>query len=608
MNQDIKNFRNHKIIFCDSEDSLKQSFKQGLRKDSLIRTSSPALLINKKLKTKAIKPKINKKLHLDFHYSVLSFVEEVYKKFINNKKFKNYAILIARQALLLQPKILQIASLVEDDFEKPRSIIVSRSGNKEIDKRTNGVWENFLESNQKNQVIETKITPTDERSSMGPETPSFWNRAQFLGWEKILYRSFLKLWSYIPSSLSKKNILILNENELLKETVCHLMLKGFSAKIIQKPKEKRKKIILKEKDEIKKIIETLLKKRILSIAKPQALNPILKMFYKEIFKEIEDYKSSINYWALLIDQYKKRDSKVLFLTNYPKGVEIYSLAKICNQKNIPFFSFQHGLSREILAAHDNYQVNFENNITKQLFAFNKESERISIQNPFNNGKNNVKSVGLPKDFFLTRKVRTIFKQRPILFVSTALYAGYFQDRTFPQTDIEIAKREKKILEGILNQIPHPVDYKPYPAIRYTDPDPILKIIPKLKNLRIIGTHTDLRYLLHKYRIVITSRATSTIGWCIMSENPMVFVETGDGYALRKKAKKSFKESLFYFEEKKKSFRKDILQFLSQPIEEIERQWHEKKSARMRLINKFFSTPQTGAGYRAANEIISSLNN
>ena len=64
MNQDIKNFRNHKIIFCDSEDSLKQSFKQGLRKDSLIRTSSPALLINKKLKTKAIKPKINKKLQI----------------------------------------------------------------------------------------------------------------------------------------------------------------------------------------------------------------------------------------------------------------------------------------------------------------------------------------------------------------------------------------------------------------------------------------------------------------------------------------------------------------------------------------------------------------
>ncbi|MEC7834410.1 MAG: hypothetical protein VX585_00095, partial [Pseudomonadota bacterium] len=333
-----------------------------------------------------------------------------------------------------------------------------------------------------------------------------------------------------------------------------------------------------------------------------------KMFYKEIFKEIEDYKSSINYWSLLIDQYKKRDSKVLFLTNYPKGGEIYSLAKICNQKNIPFFSFQHGLSREILAAHDNYQVNFENNITKQLFAFNEESERISIQNPFNNGKNNVKSVGLPKDFFLTRKVRTVFKQRPILFVSTALYAGYFQDRTFPQTDIDIAKREKRILEGILNRIPHPVDYKPYPAIRYADPDPILKIIPKLKNLRITGTHTDLRYLLHKYRIVITSRATSTICWCIMSEKPMVFIETGDGYALRKKAKKSFKKSLFYFEEKKKGFQKDILQFLSQPIEEIERQWHGKKSARMRLINKFFSTPQTGAGYRAANEITSSLNN
>ena len=608
MNQNLKNFQDCKIIFCDSEESLQHAFKQGLSKNSLIRTSSPALLINKKLKTKAIKPKINKKRHLKFHNSVLNFVNDVYKKFINNKKFKDYAILIARQALLLQPKILQIASLAKDDFEKPRFIIVNRSGNKKIDERINGMWKNFLESNKKNQIIEIEIKPTDERSSMGSVRPFFWKRIRFSGWEKILYRSFLKFWKYIPSSFSKKNILILNENELLKETACHLMLRGFSAKVIQKPKGKRNAMILKEKNPIKKIIGTLLKERILSITEPQALKPILKMFYKEIFKEIEDYKSAINYWSSLINKYKKRDSKLLFLTNYPKGGEIYSLAKICNQKKIPFFSFQHGLSREILAAHDNYQVNFENNITKQLFAFNKESERISIQNPFNNRKNNVKSVGLPKDFFLTRKVRTIFKRRPILFVSTALYAGYFQDRTFPQTDIEIAKREKRILEGILNQIPYPVDYKPYPAIRYADPDPILKIIPKLKNLRIIGTHTDLRYLLHKYRIVITSRATSTIGWCIMSEKPMVFIETGDGYALRRKAKKSFKESLFYFEEKKKSFRKDILQFLSQPIEEIERQWHEKKSARMCLINKFFSTPQTGAGYRAANEIISSLNN
>lgn len=607
MSQNLENFKDCKIVFCDSEESLEHAFKQGLRKNALIRTSSPALLVNKKLRTKAIRPEINRKRHLEFHNSVLNFVKDVYKKFINNKKFKDYAILIARQALLLQPKILQIASLTKNDFEEPRSIIINKSGNKKIDERINGMWKNFLESNRKNQIIEMEIQPTDERSSMGSIRPSFWKRARFSGWEKFLYRSFLKLWQYIPSSFSKKNILILNENELLKETVCHLMLRGFSAKIIKKPVGKRNTISSKEKNSIKKIIGSLLKKRILSIAKPQALNPILKIFYKEIFKEIEDYKSTVNYWSSLIDKYKKRNSKLLFLTNYPKGGGIYSLAKVCDRKKVSFFSFQHGLSREILAAHDNYQVNFENNVTKQLFAFNKTSERISIKNPFNTGKHNVKSVGLPKDFFLTRKIKTAFKPRPILFVSTALYAGYFQDRTFPQTDIEIAKREKKILEDVLNRVPHPVDYKPYPAIRYADPDPVLKIIPKLQNIHITGAHTDLRYLLHKYRIIITSRATSTISWCMMSEKPMVFVETGDGYALRKSVKEGFKKSLFYFEEKKRDFHKDILQFLSQPIEKIEKRWKEKESARIDLINNFFSTPQVGAGYRAANEITSSLN-
>ena len=157
MSQNLENFKDCKIVFCDSEESLEHAFKQGLRKNALIRTSSPALLVNKKLRTKAIRPEINRKRHLEFHNSVLNFVKDVYKKFINNKKFKDYAILIARQALLLQPKILQIASLTKNDFEEPRSIIINKSGNKKIDERINGMWKNFLESNRKNQILDAAL-------------------------------------------------------------------------------------------------------------------------------------------------------------------------------------------------------------------------------------------------------------------------------------------------------------------------------------------------------------------------------------------------------------------------------------------------------------------
>ena len=59
------------------------------------------------------------------------------------------------------------------------------------------------------------------------------------------------------------------------------------------------------------------------------------------------------------------------------------------------------------------------------------------------------------------------------------------------------------------------------------------------------------------------------------------------------------EALFVFDDDDPNFYKDLRDFLSQSLEEIERLWQEKKNSRDKMINDYFSAYKGGAGKRAA---------
>ena len=49
----------------------------------------------------------------------------------------------------------------------------------------------------------------------------------------------------------------------------------------------------------------------------------------------------------------------------------------------------------------------------------------------------------------------------------------------------------------------------------------------MENINVIESEIDLRYILAKFDLIITSRATSTVGWCAMTDKPLVFLEMHD---------------------------------------------------------------------------------
>jgi hypothetical protein len=133
-------------------------------------------------------------------------------------------------------------------------------------------------------------------------------------------------------------------------------------------------------------------------------------------------------------------------------------------------------------------------------------------------------------------------------------------------------------------------------------DPVLRYVDKTNNVDLFSDKIDMRYLISNYSVLVTTHATSTLGWLVMSGKPVIFINQKYNNPLTNDACISLSKGLFVFDDGK-DFHNDLRSFLSQPLDEIERLWQEKKSARDVMIKRYFSKYKGGAGKRAAKIIL-----
>jgi hypothetical protein len=150
-----------------------------------------------------------------------------------------------------------------------------------------------------------------------------------------------------------------------------------------------------------------------------------------------------------------------------------------------------------------------------------------------------------------------------------------------------------------------VRYKTYPEDnrRYADIDPVFSIVKQADNIELFDKKIDMRYLVADHSIFITTCATSTLSWPIMSGKPVIFINQKNNNPLTDDAYVCFSKGIFVFDDDEKNFHYNLREFLSQPLDKIERLWQEKKSARRDMIREYFNAYPFGAGVRAAKIII-----
>jgi len=600
------NFDNINVVFCDSLEALEKAYKDGLSRTALVKTISPNLILSTASNIESLEDRMGEETYSKLFYSRADFAELLYRELLEVPSLKRCAVLLTRVAVSNEKRLIKAGLLSADDFVEPRAVIEFDTGDGPTNRRMQSIWSELLQGNRHLKCVCYSVESAKERDAVGGEVVDLAERLRFTSAPSLRYRILESLGRKLPGILFKSRIVILSEGEVVKEAGSYLGLRGYKLNKVKVVPVATNDLQISEEQEtaLQNVVGNLLKNRAISVAQTPAVTGLVEGCLGSMRDAILRFDKAVKSWTRNFEA----DPPAAVLTGYPDGPEVLAMARVAREHGVPFFAFQHGLDREITLMHDKNHIHFENSVADHFVTYTNLSKQLSAENIFD-GRLEEKpckifAAGLSKEHHSVAKPSNrIDAEHPILFVSTALYRGYFALRTDAGTDISTAKEELRLINQVLDKLPHKVAFKPYPAMRYPDPDVVMDAVRRSMNIDLVGEFIDLRYIISNYRVLIVSRATSTVGWCLMSQRPLVYIDIPHWFSLRPSAREIFEKAVFFFDSRADGWVDALQTFLSKPIEDIEREWAARQKYRAELMGKFVHDQSRGAGKRAAKYIL-----
>lgn len=595
-------FTDYDVVFCDSIEALEAARRAGLPATARILSSSPALL-----KAEPAAENVDARPGRDkgerFIRSIGAFTEDLYGFLQSDPAFANAAIAGAYGGFIYHMVLHKALVVRSEDLCEPRLVLQPATGDERIDRVVRSLWPELLSLNPSLKVVEIPVSMPGHGTSMGGVPPTLPWRLRNLRLERLIYQVLIALDRHLPARWRiKPDILVLRDsNELVKDTAVALAGRGYRLRRLKLPAAPPSAMATEQSGRLRTLVSAAFDRHYAALFTPQLRELLISGLSASAQHHIESSWGVQKLAANRLASYRadRNGTKAIILHGAPMRAGGAGLHAAARQLGIPMLGFQHGVRREIADWPLDANVINENNYCDAMLTFNKVAARVSVEgNVFAAGPATV--IGMPSDYWrLSRQPAKAAKQ-PVLFASTLLYRGIRQLSVTLMTDLERGEREVGVIDNVLARIPHRVLYKPYPSFRYVDQDPALTAALHAQNVDVFLQERDLRFMLREHRVVVTGGATSTIGWCVLSGLPLVFIDHPLEQPLKPDARRKFENAFFLFDAAAPDFHERLRDFLSQPIEVIEAAARPKAAARQAVIEEFFgAVPQPGRAGRDA---------
>jgi hypothetical protein len=606
MNNISVDLSRYSTVFCDSLKALEWAYHNGLPSNAVIKTSSPAMLSSNNKHIKHVENRWTVNEMKLFQQSISKFSEDIFNELINNKIRRDIALAITQELCKSQHVLYKAACLNTEDINDKRLFIKIDAHGGAKGNLMNSPWDDILHGFSGFHTINYKLIGNSWAStSLNTNSISLLYRLRFAGFKTIVFRLLSNISRFIPYFLTRFQILVPSENELLLDAAGSLVLKGGIPCTLVVSNLEYVEDLSDDIDDILNTINIFIDERLNRWVIPELHKNCRKIFSNRIMRSIMEIKHYRSQWRdSLLSKVLKNPA---VLINSPCNAPGFALTQLCYEHRIPTFSFQHGVTQEINAYHDEVSISYEINTSDHYFAFNNQSKIVSERSYFKRG--DAFTVGISNRHLGLFSDKYNDKIQPIIYISTNIYKGNVNAFCGFLTDYERAINEMNLVDKVLSKIPYDLSYKPYPEEnkRYADVDPVFNLIEKFDNIEIEFDKIDVRYLVKEYRIMITSSATSTMTWPLFSSKPLIYIEWDNNSRLKKDAYNLLKNSTFLFDSSSKSFHNDLKVFLSKPLDEIESMYRDKLYFRKKLIKKYFTEYKSNSGVRAAKYIFDIIN-
>ncbi|MHB1218287.1 MAG: hypothetical protein ACYC1L_08840 [Alphaproteobacteria bacterium] len=586
------------VVYADSCEALSRWFGETIPREVEIRTHSPAVKNLGLPNITAVEGAWPEARYRAFQQSIAPSTQAVFEavKAVPRLSTRSYPLALFTAHF---HRLIYLGGMLSDrDMEEPRLHLRVFDNRGAQGERLGPDWSSLLSTNSNFHVVDIRDVALHDTPLF---VPPLVTRLRFGGLESATYYTALRLWRSLPARLGRGVALIMGDNELQREAAASLALKGFALQIVGMPESAGIDAPDEDDTAATSIGSGVLSAQTARWSSVRIGRQLDGLYQRQATAMLARHRSMTDACHRTLTPHATKGRTVL-LVDSAATIARLPLAEAARRLHIPVVSCQHGVTREIRDTDDEVAVSYENGASDFLFTYNAAAARVSAKSIYARGQSI--ATGAPRIF---RRVEASRKPDfPFMYISTTLLRSSFNAFVGWRTDIERAGREAAFIDGVLAKLPGRVLYKPYPAIRYADANPVVAHARTVANLSIVDRAIDLRYMAGNARVMLTMRATSTLGWCLASKRPVVFIDLPGDNPLSKDAKDALKPSLFLFDAGEPDWMESIVCLLSQDLNLLEDEWARRKSSRAKALEALVFGPQQSAGKLAAREILASL--
>ena len=587
------------VCYCDSEVAWQLAVKRGLSPKATIRTANPAFLQNP---PEGATVEAVEKLWTPEKIEALSACADDLvlniRRTIRDSAFDEYTDLLVRDAFVWTYRMPWAITLEDVDLTEPRAVISVDYGNSLRHMNGRAQWADLLAANPGLVNLTFHAGECGIASSNPTQSPTRMQLLKYYPLSHLECTIWRSLWLILPRSLSRGTIYVGIDNPGIRETLIHFARRGYAICETQRPKTSAKKHAIP--NGLRAVMTPILRDYLTPWVNEDIQSTLITSFYNDLQESLGGYDEAMAQWSTIVSRWNK-EKPVAFLSNIILPTAMLPLGAKLRKAGIPLVLFQHGHSREITKYLEFYKCLSEETFGDLFVCYDDKANEFATAN--RHRRASVITSGVPDLYHSGQRYIPDETCGDIGYIQTFIpVSNRATTSTMTWTDLEKDQFETKLFEHCLSRIPHTVTVKPYLAPAYPGRQKSIEVIEKSPNLNIYSKGLDLRYIIGNFRLIVTSRATSTLGWCLLANRPLVYLDLPYQFPLWDDARECLKGSVFFFDMSRPDSFDHLRSFLSQPMETIEQKWTEREAERKRFTSRYLDSGPRGFGKRTFSGI------
>jgi hypothetical protein len=300
--------------------------------------------------------------------------------------------------------------------------------------------------------------------------------------------------------------------------------------------------------------------------------------------------------------------KTLLTSGYygPLAGQLHAL---CAARGIALVDVEHGATTG-LAHTSERRLAVSEATTSDILLVSSAAAARSFARARGDGRPRIEIVGLAdqtRRVFRRRLQRRRARRRlglgageiAVMHVSTLLFGGNMRPGDDTSVESFVFETERRLLTEVYGRIGKTVLFKPYPAQRFVDHPGYDDLFALPPNVRLIEW-ADFRYVRAAADVIVTTANSSTIGWCVGADVPLVHLGSRIVHALVDDGLRArFAESFLAVDLDGEDWADRLVSLLSREVGDIAEAWRAKAAARHALVRDAIVGPPGSVGRRTA---------